>query len=496
MKTGMITAQRLRIALYCLLAGGAGVLVGSKALTAYFQVPPAVAAAPDSPPQTQVGIQTTFAPIVDKDLPAVVNVSSSKVVRPSNADQQFLPLFRQFFGDDFGRQFNAPPQRERGLGSGVIVRQDGYILTNNHVIDGATDITVTLLDKRNFKAKVVGADSKTDIGVLKIEATGLPTVVLGDSSKVRVGDLVLAMGQPFGLGHTVTMGIVSAKGRNVPDLNPTGYEDFIQTDAAINPGNSGGALVDVRGALIGINTAILSGGGGGNQGIGFAVPVNMAHGVMDQLITRGKVTRGYMGVSIQDVTAPMAKSFRLTDTHGALVAAVSPGSPAAAAGVQQGDVIREIDGQPVDDSSQLRLRVSMMQPGSTIRLNLLRDGTEKTVSLKLGELPADQARASSGGDDAGSNALDGVSVQDLDYQTLRQLGLPGSTKGVVVTNVADGSPASEAGLQPGDVIQEVDHAAVTNASDFNRTIRRSAGHTVLLLVNRGGGAKYVAIEPR
>jgi serine protease Do len=499
----MTKGQRIRIALYCLLAGVAGVLVGSKAWTAYFQAPTAVAAAPDSAPVTQAGIQTTFAPIVEKDLPAVVNISSSKVVRISNAEQPFFmdPFFRQFFGENPGRQFgNGPSQRrEHGLGSGVIIKSDGYILTNNHVIDGATDITVTLLDKRNFKAKVVGADAKTDIGVLKIDASGLPAIGLGDSSKVRVGDIVLAMGQPFGLAHTVTMGIVSAKGRttrDIPDLNPNGYEDFIQTDAAINPGNSGGALVDVRGELIGVNTAILSGGGGGNQGIGFAVPVNMAHAVMDQLISHGKVSRGYMGVQIQDITAPMAKSFRTTDTRGAIVADVTPNAPAAAAGLQRGDIIREIDGQPVEDSSQLRLRLSMTPPGTTVRLSVLRDGVAKTINVKLGEFPDDQARASVGGSDSGSNALDGVEVQDLDSQTLRQLGLQDSTKGVVITNVADGSAAAEAGLRPGDVIQEVDHTAVANSSDFNRAIRRSSGHTVLLLLNRGGGTQYVAVEPR
>ncbi len=498
----MNRAQRVRIVLYCLLAGGAGILVGSKALTPYFRVPEVAAAPQSAVPQSMAGIQTTFAPIVDKDLPAVVNISSSKIVRMTGADEPFFmdPFFRQFFGDNFGRQFRAPQQRERGLGSGVIVKSDGYILTNNHVIEGANEITVTLLDKRSFKAKTIGTDPKTDIGVLKIDATGLPTLPLGDSSKVRVGDLVLAMGQPFGLSHTVTMGIVSAKGRTERDgldLNPQGYEDFIQTDAAINPGNSGGALVDMHGDLIGINTAILSGGGGGNQGIGFAVPVNMARAVMDQLIAHGKVSRGYLGVQIQEITPPMAKSFQLTDTRGALVAEVEPNTPAAAAGIQRGDIIREMDGQPVENSTQLRLRISMMPPGTIVHLKLLRDGVEKAVTVKLGEVPGDQARASSGGGSgSGSNALDGVSVQDLDYQTLRQLQLPGSTKGVVVTDVADGSPAADNGLRPGDVIQEVDHTPISNTNDFNRAIRRAAGRTVLLLINRGGTTSYIAIEPR
>ena len=308
----MTRGSRIRIALYCLLAGVAGVLVGSRAWTAYMSVPP-VAAAPGTP-TSQVGIQTSFAPIVEKDLAAVVNISSSKVVRNSgNGMQPFMmdPFFRQFFGDDFGRRLQTPQkQYERGLGSGVIVKSDGYILTNNHVIDGASEIKVTLLDKREFKAKLIGTDAKTDIGVLKIDAKDLPSLNFADSSKVRVGDLVLAMGQPFGLGHTVTMGIVSAKGRSGLDLNIQGYQDFIQTDAAINPGNSGGALVDMRGNLIGINTAILSHGSGGNEGIGFAIPVNMAHAVMDQVIEHGKVVRGYMGVAPENITPAMAKSFQ------------------------------------------------------------------------------------------------------------------------------------------------------------------------------------------
>jgi len=491
--------SRLRIVVYCVLAGGAGVLVGSRAWTSYFRAPAVVAApATTATNATTPAIQTSFAPIVDKDLPAVVNVSSSKVVRSNGNDMPFMmdPFFRQFFGDDFGRQLRTPrKQYERGLGSGVIVRGDGYILTNNHVIDGATDITVTLLDKREFKAKVVGADSKTDIGVLKVDAKDLPTLAFADSSKVRVGDIALAMGQPFGLGHSVTMGIISAKGRN--GLNIEGYQDFIQTDAAINPGNSGGALVDVHGDLIGINTAILTRGGGGNQGIGFAVPINMARSVMDQVIEHGKVIRGYMGVIPEDISPAMAKSFRLTDTRGVLMGDVSAGSPAAQAGIQRGDVITEMNGERMDDSNQLRLKISMTAPGTTVHFKLLRDGVEKTVAVKLTELTSDQARGRSPARrDNGSNALDGVSVQDLDYRTLRELNLPASTKGVVVTNVADGSPAAEAGIRPGDVIQEVDRARIANLSDFERAMRRAPGHTVLLLINHGGSTSYIAVEPQ
>jgi serine protease Do len=489
---------RLRIALYCLLAGTAGVLVGSRGWTSYFSAPPVVAAPPVATAATAAGIQTSFAAVVEKDLPAVVNVSSSKVIRSNGSDTPFTmdPFFRQFFGQDFGRQLRTPrKQYERGLGSGVIVRGDGYVLTNNHVIDGATDITVTLLDKREFKAKVIGTDPKTDIGVLKVDAKDLPTLAFADSTRVKVGDLALAMGQPFGLAHSVTMGIISGKARS--GLNSIeSYEDFIQTDAAINPGNSGGALVDVHGNLIGINTAILTHGGGGNEGIGFAVPINIARSVMDQLIEHGKVIRGYMGVTPEDITSSMAKAFHLTDTRGVLIGDVPAGTPAAQAGIQRGDVITEMNGERMEDSNQLRLKVSMTAPGTSVHFKLLRDGVEKNIAVKLSELPADQGRARPARSGNDSNALDGVSEQDLDYRTLRELDLPQSTKGVVVTSVADGSPAAEAGIRPGDVVQEVDRVRIANMNDFERAMRRSPGRTVLLLINRGGSTRYMAVEPR
>jgi serine protease Do len=491
-------SHRFRIMLYCLLAGTAGVLVGSHAWIAYMSVPD-VSAAPNLPPATQAGVRTTFAPVVEKDLPAVVNISSSKVVRNNGGEMApFMmdPFFRQFFGDNFGRQPRTPSkQYERGLGSGVIVRPDGYILTNNHVIDGATDITVTLLDKREFKAKVIGTDAKTDIGVLKVDAKDLPALAFADSSKVKVGDLALAMGQPFGLGHSVTMGIISAKGRSgIGSIE--GYEDFIQTDAAINPGNSGGALIDVRGDLIGINTSILSRSSGGNQGIGFAVPINMARSVMDQVIAHGKVIRGYMGVAPEDISPAMAKSFHLTDTRGVLMGDVSAGSPAAQAGIERGDVITEMNGEKLDDSNQLRLKVSMTAPGTSVTFKLLRDGAGKTVTVKLTELPGDIQRVGSNSPTGASNALDGVSVDELNSQILRQLDLPSTTKGVVVTEVANGCPAAAVGMQAGDVIQELDRARITSVSDFDRALRRAPGHTVLVLVNRRGSTAFLAIEPR
>ena len=460
-------------------------------------VPRAVAAAPDATGATMPGIQLSFAPIVDRDLPAVVNISSSRVVK-NNGNQMapFLmdPFFRQFFGD--GRQFQQPnKQWERGLGSGVIVRPDGYLLTNNHVIDGATDITVTMLDKREFKAKLVGTDSRTDIAVLKVDATNLPTLAFADSSKVRVGDVVLAMGEPFGLGQTVTMGIISAKGRN--GLNIEGYEDFIQTDAAINPGNSGGALVDARGNLIGINTAILSHGGGGNEGIGFAIPANMARNVMDQVMAHGKVIRGYMGVAPQDITPAMAKALRLTELRGVLMGGVVAGGPAAQAGLQRGDVVTAVNGEPIEDMNQFRLKISMLAPGTTVQLKILRDGSAKMIPVKLIEYPNETAQnRGSANSNSGSTALDGVSVDELDSQTLGQLGLPQTTKGVVVTGVAGGSPASTADLEQGDVIQEIDHARITNVADYNRAVARAMGHTMLLLINRQGNTRYIAVEPQ
>ena len=491
-----MNASRLRIFLYCLLAGVAGIAIGSRAYHNYTPPPPVTAAPSTTVNSTAPGIQTSFAPIVDKDLPAVVNISSSKMVRNSGTVPTIFmdPFFRQFFGDDFGRQ--ARPQKQTGLGSGVIVRADGYILTNNHVIDGAVDIDVTLLDKRKFKAKVIGTDSKTDLGVLKIDAKDLPTLTLGDSSKVRVGDIALAMGQPFGLGQSVTMGIISAKGRSGLDIIE-GYQDFIQTDAAINPGNSGGALVDVRGDLIGINTAILTHNGGGNEGVGFAVPINLAHGVMDQMIAHGKVTRGYMGVDLQDLDATMARALRMTDLRGVLISGVVPGSPAEHAGIQRGDVIREVNGERAEDRNSLRLRISSMAPGSTVHVKLLRDGAERTVSVTLIEIPSQMARSAPAPDDHGqsSNALDGVQVETLGPAYRQQLRLQPSVQGVLLTDVAPGSPAADAGLQPGDVIQEVNRERIASVSDFDRAIRRSQGRVLMLFVNRRNQTAYFTISP-
>jgi len=445
-----------------------------------------------------------FAPIVKSVLPDVVNISTSKVIKAS-AQQQFEmpegmpPMFQQFFGQDFGqdnpfgpnsdnRSMRPRDQREDSLGSGVIVSPDGYILTNNHVVDGATDVRVTFADKRQLKATVVGTDPKTDIAVLKVEGSGYPAITIGDSSKVQVGDYALAIGDPFGVGQTVTMGIISAMDRG--NLGIEDYEDFIQTDAPINPGNSGGALINDRGELVGINTAILSHGSGGNEGIGFAIPVNLARNVMGQILEHGKVNRAYLGIMIQDITPGISKAMGLKAMNGALVGDVTPAGPASKSGVQRGDVILEVNGKPVDDSRQLRMTISMMNPDSTVNLKLLRNGNPTDVSVKLGELPTDnkQAKAEEG---PSEKALNGVTVDNLDAQTARQLGLSPATTGVVVTDIDPSSALASAGLRRGDVIQEVNHQPVKNVAQFEEAVRK-AGPNPLLLVNRQGSTLFLA----
>jgi serine protease Do len=437
-----------------------------------------------------------FAPVVKEVLPSVVNISSSKVVKTPNQFAEGMPddpMFQQFFGRQFGRRGPAIPEkrREQSLGSGVIVSPEGYILTNNHVVDGATDVNVTLSDKRELKAKIIGTDPKTDVAVLKIDGSNFHAITLGDSSNVQVGDYSLAVGDPFGVGETVTMGIVSAKGRG--NLGIEDYEDFLQTDAPINPGNSGGALVNDRGELIGINTAILSHGGGGNEGIGFAIPVNLARGVMNQILDHGKVTRGYLGIVVQPISPAMAKALGQGDqAKGALVGDVNAKGPAQASGIERGDIILDINGQPVSDANDLRNTIAMKQPGETVKLKISRNGSTREIPVKLGEMPNSKEQAENQQEGASKDALEGVNVENLDADTLQQLNLPAFTKGVVVTGIDPSSPKADSGLRKGDVIQEVNHQPVRNVAEFEQAMHKAGDSSALLLINRGGTTLFIA----
>jgi serine protease Do len=437
-----------------------------------------------------------FASVLKPALPAVVNIHSSKIVksRPNQMMPFFNdPFFKQFFGDQgFGQGQQPQNEREQSLGSGVIITSDGTIVTNNHVIDGATDIKVDLSDKREFSAKLIGKDERTDIAVLKIDATNLPTLAVGDSSKLQVGDVVFAIGDPFGIGETATMGIVSATGRN--GLGIEGYEDFIQTDAAINPGNSGGAMIDLHGNLIGINTAILTGGGGGNQGVGFAIPINMARSVMDQIVGHGKVVRGYLGLYPQDVSPSLAKQFGLNKPGGALVSGIKPDTPVAKAGLRDGDVILTLNGQAVESANDLRLRISQTPPGTDVKLGVWRDGRSQDFSVTLGTLPGETNAQEKPGESSGGG-LEGVSVEELTPDTLQQLQLPEGTRGVVVTSVDPSSAAAAAGLDRGDVIQEVNHKPVHSVSEYKQAVAAAGKQPILLLVElQGGVTQYMVIE--
>jgi len=457
-----------------------------------------------------------FAPVVKSALPTVVNISTSRLVKAQQMSPMFNdPFFRQFFGGD-DRQGNAPrQQREHSLGSGVIVSPEGYILTNNHVVNGASDIQVDLSDNRHFTAKLIGTDPRTDVAVIKINANDLPAMPLGRSKNLQVGDFVLAIGEPFGLHSTVTMGIVSATGRTNLGIEGNGaYEDFIQTDAAINPGNSGGALVDVHGELVGINTAILTDGGGeeaGNRGVGFAVPVDLARNVMTQLVEHGKVTRGYIGAHIEDVTPALAKQFNLPNTNGTLISDVEPNGPADKAGIRSGDVILGINGETFANRDELRNRIAQFAPGSTANLKVYRNGRTIEVPVTFGRLadteqadndqPDNQSQESTEGE-SGTGLLSGVQVENLSSQLARQLGVSAGLSGVVVTQVAPDSAAAEASPQPlqrGLIIVEVNHHAVHNVQEFRREVSQAGNNSILLLVRAGGangGSLYTVVEPQ
>ncbi|MFY9751215.1 MAG: DegQ family serine endoprotease [Candidatus Acidiferrales bacterium] len=454
-----------------------------------------IAVVRDAAPVNLGSFQNGFSAVLKPALPAVVNIHTSKMVKPDRSQMSPFfndPMFRQFFGDQFGQgQDQMKPQREQSLGSGVIITADGTILTNNHVVDGATDIKVQLSDKREYQAKVIGTDSKTDIAVLKIDASGLPTLPLGDSTSMKVGDLVFAIGDPFGIGETATMGIVSATGRG--GLGIENYEDFIQTDASINPGNSGGAMIDIHGNLIGINTAILAGNSGGNQGIGFAIPINMAKNVMDQILTHGKVVRGYLGIYIEDVTPELAKQFGLSQAGGVLVGDVEPGKPAAKAGLKRGDVILKLNGQTLASRNDLQLQISQTAPGTAVNLDVWRDGKTQPFTVTLEQLPEKDAEAATG--ETSEGGLDGVQVQELTPDVAQELDLKPGVHGVVVSQVDPSSAAAAVGVQRGDVIQEVNHHTVTNVQEYKQALASTGNQPVLLLINHGGITRYAVVEP-
>ena len=442
---------------------------------------------------------TTFAPIVKRAMPAVVNISSSKVVKDQGDGGQGLfndPFFRQFFGGRVPQQEQPRSERATSLGSGVVVSPDGYILTNNHVVDGATDVKVSFADKEEYPAKIIGTDKYTDVAVLKINRTGLTTLPFANSTRAEVGDVVLAIGEPFGLGQTVTMGIISAKGR--AGLGIERFEDFIQTDASINRGNSGGALIDTRGDLVGINTAILSGETGGNQGIGFAIPANLARNIMDQIMKKGKVTRGYMGILPQELTPEMAKAFGMPNAHGVAIAQVEPNSPAQKAGLKVGDVITALNNNPVDDVNGFRLAVADFAPGTTVHLKVERNGQalDLPVTLSTFDLEAENKGEGQGNLPGGGEkgALKGLSVQALTGDLRQQLQVPEGTQGVVITDVDPDSAASAAGLQQGDIIVQVDRKPVATVGEFNAAVRAAASReSTLLLVKRGQGTSFVVV---
>jgi len=452
------------------------------------------------------GGRESFADIVKKAAPAVVTIRTEGKARvvPTQFDDD--DMLRRFFGERFGqgqlpgrgeRQMPRVP-KQRGLGSGVVVTADGYILTNNHVIESADDIRVEFTDGRGYEAKLVGADKPSDLALLKIEQTGLPALPLGNSDAVQVGDVVLAIGNPLGIGQTVTMGIISAKGRST-GVGDGSYEDFLQTDAPINHGNSGGALVSTRGELVGINSQIVS-SGDGNIGIGFAIPANMASHVVSQLRTDGRVRRSQLGVTVQPVTSEMAESLDLKEVGGAIVSSVAPGSAAERAGVKRGDVIKSLNGQSVHDFNALRNRVAEAAPGSTASLVVVRDAAEKTLSVKLDEAVASrEARERSEGGAEDKAAL-GVAVAPLSPELASRAGLGKDAHGVVVQRVQPDGRAADAGIQPGDIIMEVNRQPVESVEDLRSAVRRAAEKPTLLFVRRADGNEgrdmFVTVRPQ
>lgn len=442
--------------------------------------------------------QYSYADVVSRVAPAVATIRAARRVRPAQQNPYMNdPMFRQFFGERIPQQ-QQPEGREYGLGSGVIVTADGYILTNHHVVDGAEDITVELTDRRTVSAKLIGSDAPSDLAVLKIDLNNLAVVSLGNSDQVRVGDIVLAVGNPLGIGQTVTSGIISAKGRST-GLSDGSFEDFLQTDAPINKGNSGGALVNTNGELIGINSQILS-PSGGNIGIGFAVPINMARSVMDQLLKEGKVHRGQLGVVVQPVTSDVAAGLGMKEARGVVVNSVQPGSGAEKAGLRQYDVITALNDTPVNDSNELRNKVAGTPPGTQVTLTVVRENREQQFKVTLGELVVSNQRGNENNGETNPNNEEsgklGINVTPLTPEVARQLNIGNNVEGLVITNVGANGPAGEAGIQQGDVILSANKQPTRTSSDLVGAVQRAGDRPILLLINRRGQTLIVAVHAK
>jgi Do/DeqQ family serine protease len=485
-------------------AGSSAALAALVALAGYgvglSQSASSAAAASSTPvtapakPAVSAPAVTSYAGIVSAATPAVVTVRVDKRAAMVPTQIPDDPLLREFFGRRVPPRDVPRAPRRSGLGSGVITTADGYILTNNHVVEGAERVRVELSDRRAFDARVVGADPQSDLALLKVEATSLPTLPIGDSDRASVGDIVLAIGNPLGVGQTVTMGIISAKGRST-GLGDGSYEDFLQTDAPINEGNSGGALVNLEGELVGINSQILT-PSGGNIGLGFAIPSNMARAVMDQLKTDGRVSRGKLGVTVQNVTADIAASLRLPDVAGALISGIEPNSAAGRAGLRQGDVVVGLDGERVTDTNNLRNRIAATKPGSSVSLEIVRDGKAQTLRATLDSLKAGAVESSDRGGRGAETGGFGMTVQPLTPQAARELELPSATGGVLVRDVDPDGAAAAAGLQRGDVITQVNGTAVSSPEELRSRLNGAGDRPALLLVARQDASLFVTLKPR
>ncbi len=496
MKTTLSALLHRRFALLAGLAAVAGLLAGAAGVSSSSS--PLVLKHETKEVNRSQLERASYSDVVKRVAPSVVKITSqikAKRVRMNGGENPMFedPMLRQFFG---GRMPEMQSPAQTGLGSGVIISADGYIVTNNHVVEGADQLTVTVDDGRELTAKVIGRDPLTDIAIIKVDAKDLPAVTFADTNKIEVGDRVLAIGNPFGIGETVTSGIVSAKGRRVGILSDVkGFENFIQTDAAINPGNSGGALIDIDGRVIGINTAIMS-RSGGSQGVGLAVPANLVRQVAEGLAKNGKVVRGFLGVNVQDISPALAESFGFKNRAGALVAEVTPDSPAAKAGLKEGDVITSFNGSAVADANRLTLEVTAVAPGTKVDLEVLRDGkTEKLVATtgdRSNQKGGRSVESTSPNNDEG--VLNGVAVEDLTPEARREMNLPARLKGAVISQVAPDSASARAGVSAGDVILEINRQRVSSAEEAIDLSAKAEGKKTLLKLWSRGSTIFVVVD--